>query len=224
MAEGITFRRARTPAEDADVLRLREAVYVRDQERLTDTAQTADTFDKFDARAYYLLAYAGSEAIGTIKIVPDSPAGLPCEDVADIGRLRSAGHRLVEFGHLMTLPGVRNRKVGMRLMREALVHSVRTHQVTCIMGDFFTDDGEGRLRDFYTGIGFVPVHGPYLDPRFTGAPLSMVAALDVPEAVRLCKELGAEGNAVLRYFFQDFDEYARGSSEYADIPAGTGRG
>ncbi|WP_055547170.1 GNAT family N-acetyltransferase [Streptomyces kanamyceticus] len=224
MVDDITFRRARTPAEDADVLRLREAVYVQDQERLTDTAQTADTFDKFDAQAYYLLAYAGTEAVGTIKIVPDSPAGIPCEDVADIGELRAAGHRLVEFGHLMTLPGVRNQKIGMRLMREALVHSAQVHQVTCILGDFFIDDRDGKLRDFYTDIGFVPVHGPYLDPRFTGAPLSMVAALDVPESVRLCKELGADANGLLRYFFQDFEAYARGSSEYADVPAGTGRG
>ncbi|MFJ2766420.1 GNAT family N-acetyltransferase [Streptomyces sp. NPDC087300] len=223
MPDDITFRRARTPAQDADVLRLREAVYVQDQERLSDTSQTADTFDKFDAQAYYLLAYAGAEAVGTIKIVPDSQAGLPCEDVADIGALR-AGHRLVEFGHLMTLPDARNQKIGMRLMREALVHSVQTHQVTCILGDFFIDDLDGKLRDFYTDIGFVPVHGPYQDPRFTGAPLSMVAALDVPEAVRLCKKLGAEGNGLRRYFFQDFDAYARGSSEYADIPAGTGRG
>ncbi|MEU8953449.1 GNAT family N-acetyltransferase [Streptomyces sp. NPDC048518] len=221
MLDDITFRRARTPAEAADVLRLREAVYVQDQERLTDTAQTADTFDKFDAQAYYLLAYAGTEAVGTIKIVPDSPAGLPCEDVADLGGWRT-GHRLVEFGHLMTLPDVRHHKVGMRLMREALVHSVQTHQVTCILGDFFVDDLDGRLRDFYTDIGFVPVHGPYKDPRFTGAPLSMVAALDVPEAVRRCKEAGAGANRVLGYFFRDFDGYARGASEYADIPAGTG--
>ncbi|MEU7576338.1 GNAT family N-acetyltransferase [Streptomyces sp. NPDC041068] len=224
MLDDITFRRARTPAEHADVLRLREAVYVQDQERLTDTAQTADTFDKFDAHAYYLLAYAGADAVGTVKIVPDSKAGLPCEDVAKIGELRAAHHRLVEFGHLMTLPDVRNHKVGMRLMREALVHSAQEHQVTCILGDFFVDDLDGRLRDFYTDIGFVPVHGPYRDPRFTGAPLSMVAALDVPQAVRRCKEAGAEANGLLKYFFQDFDAYARGSSEHADIPAGTGRG
>ncbi|MCF3122483.1 GNAT family N-acetyltransferase [Streptomyces silaceus] len=223
MLDDITFRRARTPEENADVLRLRDAVYVQDQERLTDTAQTADTFDKFDAQAYYLLAYAGAEAVGTVKIVPDSPAGLPCEDVAKIDELRT-GNRLVEFGHLMTLPGMRNRKVGMRLMREALVHSVQVHQVTCILGDFFVDDRDGRLRSFYTDIGFVPVHGPYLDPRFTGAPLSMVAALDVPAAARRCKEEGDDANQVLRYFFQDFDAYARGSSEYADIPAGSGRG
>lgn len=222
MPDGVTFRRARTPAEHADVLLLREAVYVQDQERLTDTSQTAATFDRFDAYSYYLLAYSGAEPVGTIKIVPDSKAGLPCEDVAQVEPLR-AGHRLVEFGHLMTLPDVRNRKVGMRLMREALVHSVREHDVTCILGDFFVDDLDGRLRDFYTDIGFVPVHGPYRDTRFTGAPLSMVAALDVPEAVRRCRAAGADGSGVLRYFFQDFDAYARGSSEDADIPTGTGR-
>lgn len=223
MLDDLTFRMARTPAEHADVLRLREAVYVQDQERLSDTAQTAATFDRFDAFSDYIVGYSGTEAIGTIKIVPDSPSGLPCEDVADITALRS-GHRLVEFGHLMTLPGMRNHKVGMRLMREALVHSARQHQVTCILGDFFVDDLDGRLRDFYTDIGFLPVHGPYRDPRFTGAPLSMVAALDVPDAVRRCRAAGPDAGPVLRYFFQDFDVYARGPAEDADIPAGTGRG
>ncbi|MEU2420823.1 GNAT family N-acetyltransferase [Streptomyces sp. NPDC007851] len=223
MLDGVTFRMARTPAEHADVLRLREAVYVQDQERLTDTSQTAATFDRFDAHSFYIVAYSGAEPIGTVKIVPDSAAGLPCEDVADVGKLR-AEHRLVEFGHLMTLPDVRNNRVGMRLMREALVHSVRVHDVTCVLGDFFVDDLEGRLRDFYTEIGFFPVHGPYRDTRFTGAPLSMVAALDVPDAARRCRAAGADGSRVLRYFFQDFDAYARGSSEDADIPTGTGRG
>ncbi len=222
MLDDVTFRRARTPAEHADVLRLRDAVYVQDQERLTDTGQTAATFDRFDAFSYYIVGYSGAEAVGTVKIVPDSPAGLPCEDVADVSALR-AEHRLVEFGHLMTLPGVRNHKVGMRLMREALVYSAREHDVTCILGDFFVDDFDGRLRDFYTDIGFIPVHGPYRDPRFTGAPMSMVAALDVPDAVRRCKAAGADGSGLLRYFFQDFDAYARGSSEDADIPTGTGR-
>jgi putrescine aminotransferase len=206
-ASTVSFRVAASPADDAAILKLRDAVYVRDQGRLADARQTASTFDRYDLHAVYILADDGSEPVGTIKVIPDSPIGLPCDKVADVSSMREHG-RLVEFGHLMTLPRVRSRLIGMALMRRALIHSVQAYGVTHILGDFFVDD-TGQLRDFYTGIGFVALGAPYEDARFTGAPLSVVAVLDIADAVRQCRSVENGGARNLRYFFGDYDEYAR---------------
>ncbi|MER5515493.1 MULTISPECIES: GNAT family N-acetyltransferase [unclassified Streptomyces] len=204
----LSLRLVRSAADRNAVLRLRDSVYVHDQGRLADAADTAETFDRFDDRAEYILGCLDAEPVGTIKVVPDSAAGLPCDDVVDLAGIRP-GHRLVEFGHLMTLPEVRHHRIGMALMREALVHSVREHRVTRVLGDFFADDS-GGLRSFYTQLGFVPVGRPYPDTRFQGAPLSVVGMLDIDHAVRLART--PEGRAVqgLQYFFGDYDTHAGG--------------
>ncbi|MFI6448424.1 N-acyl amino acid synthase FeeM domain-containing protein [Kitasatospora sp. NPDC050543] len=214
----VNFRVARTPAERADVLRLRDAVYVQDQGRLADATDTAETFDRFDAHAEYILAYDGDQALGTVKIVPDSAAGLPCDDVVDLTALRARG-RLVEFGHLMTLPQVRGQEIGMSLMRQGLVHSVAVHGATHVLGDFFVDDG-GGLRGFYRAIGFVAMHEPYEDVRFQGAPLSLVGMLDVRAAAALAGTAAGADNRLLQYFFHDYDDYAKGR-QVVDTPSGT---
>jgi predicted GNAT family N-acyltransferase len=202
----VTFRQAQTETERADVLRLRDAVYVRDQGRLADAADTSGTFDRFDGHAQYIVGYRGDEPVGTVKVVPDSPLGLPCDDTVDLTHLRP-GNRLVEFGHLMTLPTVRSQNIGMALMREALVHSVRVHRATHIIGDFFVDDS-GGLRDFYKEIGFIALHEAYRDVRFQGAPLSLVAALDTVGAARRAHAEEHRGNRLLQFFFGDYDTYA----------------
>jgi putrescine aminotransferase len=205
----ITFTVAETASDKAAVVRLRDAVYVRDQGRLEHTGDTATTFDRYDEQAIYLLARQDGEAVGTVKVIPDSPAGLPCGEVVDLAGLRTTG-RLVEFGHLMTLPHVRNRSLGRQLMRQALVHSVRTCAATHVLGDFFVDE-RGRLLDFYLMLGFVPLGEPYEDGRFKGAPLSVVAALDLVEAARHAHDAPGRQGELLRYFFHDYAEHAEAS-------------
>jgi predicted GNAT family N-acyltransferase len=208
MSGTTSFHVAQSPADWAAVIALRDAVYVRDQERLTDVGDTAATFDRFDPHAVYILALAGPVAVGTVKVVPDGEAGLPCDDVADLTALRRPGHRLVEFGHLMTLPEVRHQSLGMALMREALALSVRRYRATHVLGDFFADEQTGGLRPFYLSVGFTAVTEPYADARFHNAPLSIVGALDLVAAARRCATEEHRGNKVLQYFFAGYDAYA----------------
>jgi len=215
----VTFRVARTDAEKADVRRLRHVVYVGDQGRFADVADAATTFDRFDPYAEYITAYDDDgRPVGTVKVIPDGEAGLPCDDTVDLSGLRE-GNRLVEFGHLMTLPEVRHREIGMALMREAVICSARKHDMTHILGDFFVDDSEG-LRGFYKEIGFVALHEPYEDTRFQGAPLSLVAALGVADAVRRNSTPEGKKSRLLQYFFGDYDSYKQGGGEDADSTAG----
>ncbi|MFD9903058.1 GNAT family N-acetyltransferase [Streptomyces sp. NPDC059063] len=217
----VTFKVARTPADKADVLRLRDAVYVGDQGRLADAGDTAATFDRFDPYAEYIVGYDDGRPVGTVKVVPDTEAGLPCDDTVDLSGLRD-GNRLVEFGHLMTLPEMRHREIGMALMREAVIHSARTHDMTHILGDFFVDDSEG-LRGFYKEIGFFALHEPYEDHRFKGSPLSLVAALDVTEAVRRARTPEGKKSRLLQYFFGDYDHYKRAHDGRDDSDSHDGR-
>lgn len=221
MSNGLVIRIAATPAEHKDVIRLREAVYVQDQHRLATVADTAATFDRFDGQACYITGYLDGGPVGTIKVVPDAGC-LPCDDVVDLSELRP-GHHLVEFGHLMTLPECRQQGIGMKLMREALRYSVREHGVTHIIGDFFAEES-GKLRAFYTEIGFVPLREPYLDARFYGEPLSVVAVLDVAAAVRRSRSPEGRANKLLQYFFHDYDSFlgSRGRTrrqELAEVKA-----
>ena len=209
-AGAVEFRVARTPVDKDGVLALRDQVYVRDQARLADVADTAATFDRFDRQSTYILACQDAEPVGTIKVVPDSEIGLPCEDMISLASLRSGerARRLVEFGHLMTVPRARNRQIGIGLMRAALVHSLTEHAATHVLGDFFAED-DGSLRGFYTQIGFVPVGEPYRDTRFQHAPLSVIAVLDLEDAAARTRTPAEADNAPLQYFFHDYDRHLR---------------
>lgn len=207
-ARAVTFRIAQSAADRACVIQLRDAVYIKDQGRLVNTNDTESTFDRFDAHSDYIIAAEGPEPIGTVKVVPDSAAGLPCDDVVNISELRR-GNRVVELGHLMTIPRVRHRSIGKALMRQALIRSVQKYRATHIVGDFFVDDERG-LRSFYTEIGFTALTPPYPDNRFKGAPASVVAVLDVIEAARRCRANADVCPAPLHYFFHDYDEYSAG--------------
>ncbi len=180
----VTFRIADSAADRADVIKLRDEVYVQDQRRLGDTSDTAATFDRFD-----------------------SAAGLPCEDMVDVASLRP-GNRLVEFGHLMTAPRARGRAIGMALMRIALLFSIAEHAATHVLGDFFAEP-DGGLRGFYRQIGFEPVGPAYRDVRFLNAPLSVVAALDLRDAGRRARADREKRNGALQYFFHDYYQHAR---------------
>lgn len=200
------FRPAETPKDKAAVLRLRDAVYVQDQGRLAHAADMTATFDRFDRQAVYLLAELEGTAIGTIKLIPDSAAGLPCEEAVDLTGFRP-GKRLVEYGHLLTLPSVRASSVATGLMRAALVHSVGRLGATHVLGDFFID-ATGSLRAFYTYLGFRPLGEPYRDVRFQDAPLSVVAVLDLADAADRCERTEGRRGELLRYFFHDYHRHA----------------
>jgi predicted GNAT family N-acyltransferase len=213
----VKFRLIRETDLD-DVMRLRDIVYVKDQERIAAAGDLAEAFDRFDAHADYIGAYTGDVLVGTVKVVPDSAIGLPCDAVVDLSRLRGRGNTLVEMGHLMTRPEARERETGLALMREGFIHAVRKHRVTHLLGDFFVDDG-GEMLGFYRELGFVPLHEPYADIRFRGAPLGLVALLDVEQAVDRSRTGEGRASRRLQYFFHDYDTYAV-DSHALEGPAG----
>lgn len=208
MSQDMVYRIAIRAEDKRQVIRLRELVYVHDQGRLNHASDMAATFDRFDAFADYILAEYAGQPVGAIKVVRDSALGLPCEDIVDLSEF-GAGHRLVELGHLMTVPKFRTQHIGMGLMRAGLVHGVRWCGATRLVGDFFVDNS-GALRSFYQAIGFVPLGEPYRDERFAGAPLSLVAGLDLAEAAARLPASKGKVRDLLQFFFHDYAELRRG--------------
>jgi putrescine aminotransferase len=204
---GVEFRTV--TCDDTSVRRVREIVYVVDQQRLLDSAEMADTFDRFDETSRYILALQAGEPVGTVKVIGDSEAGLPCGEHVDIEQLR-AKHRVAEIGHLLTVPSVRQRGIGMGLMRQALLHAVQSLGATHILADFFVDAADGgQLRPFYVAIGFRPVGEPFHDERFHRSPLSRVGVLDVPAAAAATHLAVGRQRELMEFFFGDHDRYSR---------------
>lgn len=182
----LTFSVASAPADRQAVLELRDLVSAPD--RLDDANHTNDdrhandrhAFDRFDVSAAYIVARAGDQALGVVKVIPDSDEKLPCETVASIS-LERAGRRLVEFGHFLTTSPDRAREVGLGLIRAALHYSIHELAATHVLGNFFVDRN-GELRPFYRILGFEPLSEPFRDDRFVNAPRSLVAILDLAAA------------------------------------------
>lgn len=205
----VSFHTAESDEDKEAVMRLRTAVYVRDQQRLAHSSDMTRTFDRFDTVSEYILARYHSTAVGAVKVIPDSEFGLPCEDMADLGPLREVrGARLLEVGHLIALPRYRQRGIGLALMRQAVIRAVCMHRATTIVGDFFADD-DGRLRSFYREIGFEAVAAPYRDMRFRGDPMSIVAALDLRDAAANISATRGRKHELLSFFFGDYPNYVR---------------
>jgi predicted GNAT family N-acyltransferase len=104
----------------------------------------------------------------------------------------------VEFGHLITLPEVRQQKIGLALMREAYRYSVANFQSTHIIADLFIDKND--RTEFYRRVGFEPLYGPYRDPRFVNAPESLLMILEIGRLRGLLDKSSGRARELLTYF------------------------
>lgn len=190
------------------VLDLRKQVYVDSENRLTSVGDMANTFDKFNDHSTYFIAYMDERAVGCVKVIADSRVGLPCEEEVDLSTYRRQG-TLAEIGHLIVLKEIRSKSLGSLLMREALIHCVRNLAVTHLIGDFFVDDTTRGLHTFYVMLGFQLMCKPYRDVRFVGGPESVVAILNITDALSLSKTGTEAQQRLLSIFFHDYDRYSR---------------
>jgi predicted GNAT family N-acyltransferase len=191
---------AKTTRAKEDVLALRRAVYVDGENRIGEVADFEQTFNRWDTQARYILAYEDDVPVGTVKVIPDSALGLPCSEFVDMDSLRSRG-RSVEFGHLIVLPGLRGQGLGMQLMREAFRFSLSEFAAKHIVADLFLDKKD--TSTFYRTLGFEVLHGPYQDPRFIGAPESLLMILDVERAIRTFEDPRIPTNRILEFFLAE---------------------
>lgn len=194
----------RCPVDETDldaIIRLRDNIYVQDQDRLADAADFQSSFDTYDEHATYIIGSVDGRDVGVVKVIADSPLGLPCDTTVDLTRLREQG-RLAEIGHLMTLPDTRHRGIGVVLMKVALDHAMHHGPVDIVLGDFFATP-QGGLHEFYLSLGFFQVGETYRDDRFRNSPWSVVGALDIPQAVHKARE--DDASEAMVFLFGDLE-------------------
>jgi N-acyl amino acid synthase FeeM len=155
---------------------LREAIYVTAENRIGEETGFYGSFDRYNDYSKWFLAMCEGRAAGCVKVIRDSDIGLPYETI--IGRKKRApGQVIAEIGHLLSLSGPMSAPVVLGLMRESFAYCVNQLGATHVVGDVFLDKSKGDA--FYRRIGFTTLHGPYPDPRFVDAPLSMIIILEV---------------------------------------------
>ena len=177
----IEVKQAKEQNDFKQIISLREKIYVREENRISQVEDFAKSFDKYNNSSVYFLAFNEDIPIGTIKVINDSDSGLPCEEIVTIKHLK-ADNIIVEFGHLIILPEFRyNRKIVFCLMREAFKYSYKFLNASHIVADVFIDKKRNYLTDFYHKAGFKDLFGPYQDKRFIDSPASLLIILEIEE-------------------------------------------
>jgi hypothetical protein len=192
----IEFRGVAGPADWRQIQILRDAIYVTAENRIGEETGFYGSFDRYDNYSKWFLAISEGRAVGCVKVIRESEIGLPYETI--IGRQqRAPGQVIAEIGHLLSLSGPISAPIVLGLMRESFAYSVNQLGATHVVGDVFMDKTKGDA--FYRRVGFTTLHGPYRDPRFVDAPLSMIVILEVASLASRMRQSKGMLKDLLRY-------------------------
>ncbi|MBR9912420.1 MAG: cyclic nucleotide-binding domain-containing protein [Gammaproteobacteria bacterium] len=171
----IRIKVASTARELDDVYRLRHEVYVEEKRRFESSSHLDSgqrITDKFDAMpgVYNIVAYAGDEIIGALRINKDSEVGLPAEQYFDYSALRrrtleehqqeNAAHRgtppcIVGVGMLAISRDWRNRRNVLYSIFKSgigLIHTLDGTHIICSIS--------AETLSLYGRLGFEQLGGP----------------------------------------------------------------
>lgn len=132
--------------------------------------------DRFDAVA---LNYAGydddGQVVGSMRVVPDGPLGLPLEECWPLNGFR-AGKRMAEMGRFATAMEYRGTRQSL-LLTKAGWQGARRLGVSHVLVDTYVDDTQGT-HAAYQRLGFVPLGDTYEDSRYAPREPSLVMAVE----------------------------------------------
>jgi putrescine aminotransferase len=180
-----------------DILKLRAEVYISEEKRIGSVDDFAESFDRYSSYSTYFIAFCRDKAIGTIKVIQDSPIGLPCDEVTNIDNWKNKG-KVVELGHMIVLPEFRRSNVVLYLMREALKYTIKKINANYILADIFLDK-KNHLKGFYHQVGFIEIFGPYKDSRFANSPESSLILLEIYKLYNIYREAKGEKRKLLEF-------------------------
>ncbi len=122
----IVFKVAESSEDKETVFKLRHRVFVEQERRFPhQTPYIIDIFDSFD-ETLNIIAFKDTEPIGTIRVVMDSPAGLPADEHFDFRSfLKDLEGRCACFGWLCVLKEFRSYPGLLIGLFKMAVHSMR---------------------------------------------------------------------------------------------------
>lgn len=194
---------AKAGEADADeIIRLREIVYVSESKRIAATDDLQESFDGYRAYTTEFVVRSRGRLIGTVRVIRDSEAGLPCGKTVDFAPYRRMGD-IAEFGHLLLDPEFRNSGAILLLLREAYRYCRYTLRARFIFGDIFVDTTpDGGINGFYKLLGFSECGPRYPDNRFLGSPMSVVMVFDDSTTDSRAAALRGYSRRIMHYLTQ----------------------
>ncbi|WP_239340404.1 GNAT family N-acyltransferase [Frankia sp. CiP3] len=176
--------RARTDADFEQVATLWEAVYGKEFGWLPSDAGGSYQ-DRYDAASTYLLASVDGVATGTMRLVADSPEGLPVEQFVSIADLRGE-KRLIECQRLMILPEYRTRRWDelpygvLGGLVKGCLHWCLANGFNHILADLFTQTATTPIRPLMA-LGFEETGKEFIDTELDEDGTSVALLLRVGE-------------------------------------------
>ena len=159
--------------------RFRYSIYVKQLGWLPANAEQL-LHDRYDLHAFNYAAIEEDEVVGSIRVVPDNPHGLPFERCSPLNGYRE-GKRLVELCRLAVDDQYRGHFLAGLLMKAGCQRALM-EQATHVALDAYV--GEGSNSHLYEKMGYEPISEPFYDPEWLCELPERVFAVDLEQAVR----------------------------------------
>jgi predicted GNAT family N-acyltransferase len=151
--------------------------------------------DQFDSVALNYAAFKDGRIVGSIRVVPDTPLGLPLETCSPLNGFR-ANKRAVELSRLCVTRDHRGSSLALLLMKAGW-QAARRQGATHVLVDSYLDSTDPK-ENMYLRLGFAPISAPYTDPNYLIDDLCVSLAIE-------CESAGAALPLRLRDFFTSPD-------------------
>jgi N-acyl-L-homoserine lactone synthetase len=143
--------------------------------------------DRYHPHSVYLLAAVEDEVVGTMRLVRDSPEGLPVEQFVSIEKVRADGNRLlIECQRLMILAEHRNRRLPqmpygvLAALVKGCLHWCIRNGVTHIVADLFASTATTPMAPLLA-LGFTETGLEFVDTELDEPDRSVALLLEVGE-------------------------------------------
>ena len=134
--------------------------------------------DEYDAYAFNYAAFEGDEVVGSIRMVPDNPHGLPFERCSPLNGFRS-GKRLVELCRFVVADEHRGHILPGLLMKTGYQRAIMEGSTHVTLDAYL---GTGTSSQLYEKMGYEPISEPFHDPDWLCSMPERVYAIDLNRA------------------------------------------
>lgn len=162
--------------------------------------------DRYHPRSTYLIAVAGGEVAGTMRLVTDSVDGLPVEQFVSIDKLRGA-RQLIECQRLMVLSKHRGQRWPempfgvLAALVKGCLHWCLRNGTTHIVADLFLSTATTPIGPLLA-IGFTETGLEFVDIELDEPDRSIALLLEVGELFSRCFRCDSD----FYHYLMDYDE------------------
>ena len=159
--------------------------------------------DEFEDHSYNYAAYDDvGQVIGSVRVVPDGPLGLPLEHCVPLNDYRNGKH-LAEISRLAVASYHRSKSRLSALLMKAAYQICIANGISHMVADTYND----ATAQLYEKMGFECIGGPYLDPEYNCNLPVFTLGLDINKAYT---SLMGKRSGLWRFFTSDNENIDHG--------------